>query len=44
MVSNIYTNRWGQIEGLYNGRRVLFTWSVKMWYFADTGEYIAYSR
>jgi len=40
MVINKHTNRWGEIEGEYNGRRVLWTWSVRMWYYADTNEYI----
>lgn len=40
MVTNIHTNRWGQIQGLYNGQVVLFTWSVRLWYYADSREYI----
>jgi len=40
IIVNIHHNTFGEIIGECQGRKVKWTWSVSMWYFNDTGEYI----
>jgi len=39
-IENVYTDSWGQIKGTHKGRKVQWTYSVNMWFYQDTGQYI----
>lgn len=39
-IINKHSDIYGQLWGECNGRRVKWTYSVNMWFYYDTGEYI----
>ena len=41
MIKNIRYNLWGERVGECQGRKVKWTYSVEMWFFTDTGDYIS---